>query len=102
VFTDGEIAYCLKRRRAAESFAARFAAKEAVMKVLGRGFAGGGIGWRQIEIVRGSGRPAIVVHGPAAERAAALGITHWHLSLTHTATHAMAHAIGEARAANAQ
>jgi holo-[acyl-carrier protein] synthase len=64
VYTEGEIAYCLKRRRSAESFAARFAAKEAVMKVLGRGFGG--------------------------------GITRWHLSLTHTATEAMAYVIAEA------
>jgi holo-[acyl-carrier protein] synthase len=95
VYTEGEIAYCLKRRRSAESFAARFAAKEAVMKVLGRGF-GGGIAWKEIEIVRDTGRPTIAVRGRALDRARAIGITRWHLSLTHTATEAMAYVIAEA------
>ena len=52
VYTAGEIAYCVQRRRYGESFAARFAAKEATMKVLGIGF-GGGISWQEIEVVRG-------------------------------------------------
>lgn len=94
VYTTGEIAYCTQRRRAAESFAARFAAKEATMKVLGRGF-GGGIAWQEIEVVRGKGRPTIVVHGRARERAAEIGVTRWHLSLTHTESDAIAFVIGE-------
>ena len=94
VYTPDEIAYCLERRRYAESFAARFAAKEAVMKALGRGF-GDGIGWREIEVVRGSGQPAIVLHGQARALAAALGISRWHLSLTHTARTATAYVIAE-------
>src|SRR5512143_1306908 len=94
VFTAGEIAYCTKRRRNAESFAARFAAKEAVMKALGTGYAKG-VWWRDIEIVRHSGAPHLVLHGGAAARAAALGITHWHLSLTHTGGQALAYVIGE-------
>ena len=94
VFTAGEIAYCTKRRRNAESFAARFAAKEAVMKALGTGYARG-VWWRDIEIVRHSGAPHLVLHGGAAGRAAALGITHWHLSLTHTGGQALAYVIAE-------
>jgi holo-[acyl-carrier protein] synthase len=94
VYTDGEIAYCTKRRRHAESFAARFAAKEAVMKALGTGYAKG-VWWRDIEVVRSSGPPRIVLHGGAAARAAAMGITHWHLSLTHTGGQALAHVIAE-------
>ena len=94
VYTAAEIAYCQQRRRYSESFAARFAAKEATMKVLGIGF-GGGISWQEIEVVRGTGRPRIVVHGRAAERAAEIGVIRWHLSLTHTETHAIAFAIGE-------
>jgi holo-[acyl-carrier protein] synthase len=94
VYTPEEIAYCLRRKRHAESFAARFAAKEGVMKALGRGF-GGGIGWREIEVVRRSGPPSIVVRGYAAERAAELGIDRWHLSLTHTAGLALAYVIAE-------
>jgi len=94
VYTAGEIAYCVQRRRYGESFAARFAAKEATMKVLGIGF-GGGISWQEIEVVRGKGRPTIVVHGRASERAAEIGVTRWHLSLTHTEAHAIAFVIGE-------
>ncbi len=94
VFTAGEIEYCTRRRHHAESFAARFAAKEAVMKALGRGF-GGGIGWREIEVIRTSGPPRIAVYGSAAARAQALGITRWHVSLTHTAGTAMAFVIAE-------
>ena len=81
-------------RTAAQSYAARFAAKEAVMKALGRGF-GGGIGWREIEVVRGRGAPRIVVNGFAARLAAERGIARFHLSLTHTAETAMAYVIAE-------
>jgi holo-[acyl-carrier protein] synthase len=94
VFTAGEIAYCTKRRRNAESFAARFAAKEAVMKALGTGYAKG-VWWRDIEVVRARGAPSLALHGGAAARAAALGITRWHLSLTHTAGQALAYVIAE-------
>jgi holo-[acyl-carrier protein] synthase len=94
VFTAGEIAYCTRRRRNAESFAARFAAKEAVMKALGTGYAKG-VWWRDIEVVRETGAPRLVLHGGAATRAAALGINRWHLSLTHTAGQALAYVIAE-------
>ena len=96
VFTPGEIAYCTRRRRNGESFAARFAAKEAVMKALGTGYAKG-VWWRDIEVVRDGGAPRLVLHGGAAARAAALGITRWHLSLTHTAGQALAYVIAEGR-----
>src|SRR5262245_30462489 len=77
VFTEGEIAYCERRRHGyAESFATRFAAKEAVMKVLGQGI-GDGIAFREIEVVRGRGAPTLRVTGAAATRASALGITRW-------------------------
>src|SRR5512135_1865142 len=91
VFTDGEIAYCLRRRHAAESFAARFAAKEAMMKALGRAY-----GWREIEVVRGTGAPTLRLYGRAQERAEALGLQRVHLSLSHTATLAIAYVIAEA------
>jgi holo-[acyl-carrier protein] synthase len=95
VFTAAEIAYCERRRHGyAESFAVRFAAKEAVMKALGQGL-GDGIGFREIEVVREHGAPTLRVTGTAATRAAALGITRWHLSLTHTATTAMAYVVAE-------
>ena len=94
VYTPGEVTYCCTRRRYAESFAARFAAKEAVMKALGTGFAAG-VGWRDIEVVRGSGRPTLVLHGGARQRAMVIGATRWHLSLTHTAAQAVAYVIAE-------
>ena len=95
VFTEGEIAYCERRQHGyAESFAARFAAKEAVMKVLGQGL-GDGVAFREIEVVREHGAPTLRVTGAAKTRAATLGITRWHLSLTHTPTMAMAYVIGE-------
>ena len=94
IFTPAEIAYCLKRARYAESFAARFAAKEAVMKALGTGY-GQGVWWRDIEVVRGRDRPTISLHNGALARAAAIGVARWHLSLTHTAGQALAHVVAE-------
>ena len=85
VYTPGEIAYCQrKRRNAAESFAARFAAKEAAAKALGTGI-GFGVTWREMEVGREpAGRPLLLLHGRAAEIAAAMGVRHSSLSITHT------------------
>ena len=59
VFTDGEISYVMGKRRSDESFAARFAAKEAFIKVMGKG-----LGWLEIEICSGeAGRPYILYNG---------------------------------------
>lgn len=96
VFTPGEIAYCRRRRSAMESFAARFAAKEAAMKALGRGYLGGGIGWRQIEVVRERGRPTLLLSGRAKRQADELGVKRLHLSITHTAAFAVAYVVAEA------
>lgn len=84
IFTPAEIAYCLRKRHtAAESLAARFAAKEACAKALGTGIANG-VGWREIEVTHlPGGRPTLLLHGRAAERAAAAGVTAVHLSLSH-------------------
>lgn len=72
------------------SLAARFAAKEAVAKALGTGI--GPVGWREIEIRRGSARqPVLMLHGAAARLAAELGLTEWSISLSHT--HEMAVAV---------
>jgi holo-[acyl-carrier protein] synthase len=90
VFTPDEVAYCARRRNGYESFAARFAAKEAMMKALGRA-----VGWREIEVTRGNGPPTIRLHGRAQSRAEALGINHIHLSLSHTAEMAIAYVIAE-------
>ena len=96
VFTKQEGDYCRSRSNPAESLAARFAAKEAVMKCLGTGWADG-LGFRQIEVQRlPSGDPQLVVSGEALQRAEALGIRRWHVSLTHTETTATAFVIAEA------
>lgn len=102
VFTAAEIAYCTRRRSHAESFAARFAAKEAVMKALGVGL--GACRLRDIEVVRAEdGAPSVALHGRAAELARARGATAWHLSLTHTRTmaEAVVVAIGPPRTVDA-
>lgn len=92
VFTEGEIAYCARKARAAESYAARFAAKEAAMKALGTGHAYGVV-WRDVEVVRFVGPPRIELHGAAAERFARMGGVSAHLTLTHTGDLALAHII---------
>jgi holo-[acyl-carrier protein] synthase len=92
VFTPGEIAYCQRRRDAASSFAARFAAKEATMKALGTGFSRG-VHWKGIEVVRRSGPPQLRFHGGAAERFAALGASGALVTLTHSRDLAIAHVI---------
>jgi holo-[acyl-carrier protein] synthase len=90
IFTAREQAYCLRKRNAAESFAARFAAKEAAAKALGTGISYG-VTWLEIEVTReSSGRPSLEFHGRAAQIAARLGVTKAALSLTHTNLLAMA------------
>lgn len=95
VFTPAEQAYCSRKRNAAESFAARFASKEAGAKALGTGISHG-VNWLEIEVVREpSGRPTIAFHGRAAEIARRLGAVHASLSITHTAEIAMASVVLE-------
>jgi holo-[acyl-carrier protein] synthase len=94
VFTQKEIDYCeTKRRGKYESYAGRFAAKEAVMKALGRGW-GAQVCWVDIEVARApSGKPDVLLYEKTAARAAQLGIRRWALSITHTAEHGMAYVI---------
>lgn len=95
-FTAGEREAGAGSRREAEHLAARFAAKEAALKALGTGLTRG-ISWPEIEVVRdASGRPGLVLTGRAAEVAAELKITQWHVSLSHTETHAVASVIAVA------
>ena len=95
VFTEGEIRYCERKARRFESYAARFAAKEAGMKAIGTGW-NHGVRWRDIEVSRQpGGRPTIRFHGKAAEFAARLGAVHIALSLSHTAEQAIAQVILE-------
>lgn len=96
VFTAGEQAYCDARGAGRyESYAARFAAKEATMKALGVGW-GAQMGWLDIEVVREpDGRPTIVLHGKGATTATAAGVTRVHLALTHTRDLAVAQVVLE-------
>jgi|SRR3954451_9953509 holo-[acyl-carrier protein] synthase len=96
VYTQQEIAYCEKKQRGRyESYAGRFAAKEAVMKALGRGW-GANVGWRDIEVARArSGKPDIVLHDKTAELARQIGIRRWALSISHTREHGIAYVIAQ-------
>jgi len=97
IFTEAELTYCLGLAlpASAASLAARFAAKEAFYKALGTGVGAGGA-WNEAEVVRcENGRPTMRLHGTAAENAARLGVRQIHLSLSHTATHAVASVILE-------
>jgi holo-[acyl-carrier protein] synthase len=97
VYTAAEQAYCLRKRKAAESLAARFAAKEAGAKALGTGISHG-VNWLEIEVAREpGGRPTLLFHGRAAEFATRLGVARAALSLTHTAELAMASVMLEDR-----
>jgi holo-[acyl-carrier protein] synthase len=90
VFTDAELRECAGRP---ESLAARFAAKEAVAKALGRGI--GDVGWHDIEIAGNEHRaPQLVLHGTGRAVAEELGLRTWSLSLSHTHEHAMAFVVG--------
>jgi holo-[acyl-carrier protein] synthase len=91
VFTPAEIAY-VERRRASrfERYAARFAAKEAGMKAIGTGWRRG-VRWQDFEVANLlSGKPTLRLHGEAARVAERLRVRQVTLSLTHTATLAMA------------
>ncbi|MGH9183449.1 MAG: holo-ACP synthase [Acidimicrobiales bacterium] len=92
LFSEAERAYAARRRDPTERLAARFAAKEAVLKAMGVGL------WRcplrDIEVVRApSGAPSVRLHGKAAALAAELGVSQWRLTITHTARVAQAIAV---------
>jgi holo-[acyl-carrier protein] synthase len=89
VFTEGEIAYCTRRRNPVPHLAARFAAKEAGMKALGTGHSRGVL-WKDLEVVRVSGPPQLRLHGGAAARAERIGVQSSLLTLTHSEALAMA------------
>ena len=95
VFTADEQAYCAGNpKRYVERLAVRFAAKEAVLKVLGTGKRGD-IAWTDIEVAKlGTGQPTIRLNGYCAKLAAEMRIARWHVSLSHVESHAMASAIG--------
>jgi holo-[acyl-carrier protein] synthase len=92
VFTEGEIAYCLRRRQPAPHFAGRFAAKEAAMKALGTGHSHGVL-WRDVEVVRAGGPPQLRFHGAAARRFESMEGVRAFLTITHSRDLALAHVI---------
>jgi holo-[acyl-carrier protein] synthase len=89
IFTEGEVAYCLRRRVPAVHFAGRFAAKEAAMKALGTGHSQGVL-WRDVEVVRRGGPPQLQLHGGAGRRFSAMGGRSSLLTITHSDALAMA------------
>lgn len=95
VYTASEAAYCEQFKNKFERYAGRFAAKEAAMKALGTGWTRG-VRWVDLEVVRlRGGRPTICLHGEAKKIADALGVKSIALSITHSASQAIAHVIFE-------
>jgi holo-[acyl-carrier protein] synthase len=93
LFTPSELVTEHGEPRTAESLAARFAAKEALAKALG---AGGGMHWTDAEVRTDDvGRPSLEVTGTVAARASSLGVTRWHVSLSHDGGIASATVIAE-------
>jgi holo-[acyl-carrier protein] synthase len=89
VFTEGEIAYCTRRRNPVPHLAGRFAAKEAAMKALGTGHSRGVL-WRDIEVFRAYGPPQLRLHGGAAAQAARMRVQSTLVTITHSEALAMA------------
>ena len=94
LFTSSELAYVAPKSDQVPSLAARFAAREAVMKALGLGL--GSFGFHDVWVERApSGAPSLAFAGRAAELAAEAGVTRWHLSLTHSDLVAVAYVVAE-------
>jgi holo-[acyl-carrier protein] synthase len=92
LFTDGERAYCRSKAEPMQHFAARFAAKEAILKALQ---VPEGLSWHELEVISDGGAPRISLTGRAAQAAATAGVRRLHLSLTHAGGQAMAFVIAE-------
>jgi len=93
LFTERELAYCGARRRPTEHLAARFAAKEAVLKAFGTGM-DRGMRWTDVEVVHDpGGRPSVELHGAVGDLARRRGLGQLDVSLTHSAGIAAAHAL---------
>lgn len=89
VFTEGEIAYCTRRRDPVPHLAGRFAVKEAAMKALGTGHSRGVL-WKDVEVVRASGPPQLQLHGAAARLGEVLRVRRSLVTITHSETIALA------------
>ncbi len=98
IYTPLELAKVHGNRN--QYLAARFAAKEAAFKALGTGW-GGGVRWVEVEVDNlASGAPVLRLSGAARERADLLGVRTMHLSISHTAEHAMAQVLFDDTATN--
>ncbi len=96
IYTDEEIRHCQLRKHSTQHFAGRWAAKEAVMKVLGTGFIKG-IGWKDVEVKNlKSGRPIMHLSGGALRRAEGIGIGEVLITISHCRAYATATAVGVA------
>ncbi len=93
VYTPREIEYCSARKAATQHYAGRWAAKEAILKALGTGWARG-IQWRDMEIRNdAAGKPSVALAGGAREICEQLGIGEVMVSISHCRTHASALAV---------
>lgn len=102
LFTPKEMERCRNGRRLHECYGGRFAAKEATLKALGTGLSNG-IKWRDVELVAGESQPPrIVLHGRAAEIAAARGVGRIHATITHDGGLAVAVVIFESESEDAR
>lgn len=100
VFTEAEIRYARANRHTAEKLAARFAAKEAVLKLFGTGWRGK-IAWTDIEIINNpAGKPQVRLYGEVKKIASRRGVKDISLSITHTANFAIASAVALTEAAD--
>ena len=97
VYTQKEIEYCSVRKAATQHYSGRWAAKEAVLKALGTGWARG-ITWRDIEVLNdGDGQPGIHLTGGALEYSQKKGISRVLISISHCRSHATAYALALGR-----
>ncbi|MEE8169301.1 MAG: holo-ACP synthase [Phycisphaerae bacterium] len=101
VLTEAERAHSARLAQPIPHIAGRFAAKEAVLKVLGTGWRGS-IAWTDVEVINdANGRPTVRLHGACRQIARRLGIDEILLSITHTANYAAASAIGMGKSSGA-
>lgn len=93
VFTERELEYCTKQKKPAQHLAARFGAKEAVMKAFGTGHAGG-VKWTDVEVLHDEkGKPIVALSGVLRDLAAGMGVSEAMISMSHDTGYAVSQAI---------
>lgn len=94
IYTEAEIEYCQQKLKAASSFAARFAAKESVLKALGTGMRNNS--WQDIEVLNDElGKPEVKLFGNTADRAEKLGVSSIFISISHEKDFSIAQVVME-------